>query len=142
VKFPAFCGRFPESHIMVSDVWEALILAILSVNSYSVEKTRAIAKSLRREGLFDPGKIADWNLNEIAARLHRAGYSRGSYLDTLLAARLLSLGDFVKQTGLDTAEVVLTSDRKAEIATFLRPVRGVGPQVIDTFVFLRTADGD
>jgi hypothetical protein len=127
---------------MSSDVWEDLVLAILSVNRYSLEKAYSAVDSLRREGLFDPKKLAKWTLEEIAVRLRRGGYDRGEYLTKLLANRLMSLGVFVDRVGIEESERVLTTSAKTEIAQFLQPVNGVGPQVLLNFSVLRHGSHD
>src|SRR5437588_12378095 len=122
---------------MSSDVWEDLILAILSVNRYSLEKTYSAVDSLRREALFDPKKLAGWTLEDIAIRLRRGGYDRGDYLTKLLANRLMSLGVFVERVGIEKSERILTTYGKTEIGQFLQPVNGVGPPVPINFSVLR-----
>src|SRR5437763_1556705 len=59
-------------------IWTDLVVAMLSVNSYSVEKSYAIANQLAAEGLTDPMKLATFEPDEIARRLDRAGYKRGT----------------------------------------------------------------
>lgn len=122
---------------MPSDVWEDLVLAILSVNNYSLEKAYSAVDSLRGEGVFDPKKLARWTLEEIALRLRRGGYDRGEYLTKLLANRLMSLAVFVDRVGIEEAERILTTYGKTEIGQFLQPVSGIGPQVLVNFSVLR-----
>ncbi len=57
-------------------VWKDLIVSLFSVNSYPLQRTWDIADELNREGLFDPTNLGKWNVEEIAKRLLRAGYSR------------------------------------------------------------------
>ena len=127
---------------MSGDVWEDLILAILSVNNYSLEKSYAAMGSLRREGLFDPKKLAAWSIDDITIRLRRGGYDRGEYLTKLMANRLMSLGVFVERAGIEKSERVLTKSNKTEIGQFLQPVKGVGPQVLTNFSLLRQGSYD
>jgi hypothetical protein len=122
---------------MPSDVWQDLVTSILSVNNYSLERTYSSVDSLKREGLFDPKKLAGWTLQEIAFRLSRGGYERGEYLNVLLASRLASLGKFVESVGIEESERILTQSGKSAIEKFLEPVKGVGPQVLRSFSMLR-----
>jgi hypothetical protein len=122
---------------MSSEVWQDLVLSILSVNSYSLEKTYSCVDSLRREGLFDPKKLAGWTQDEIARRLRRGGYNRGEYLNNLFASRLLSLGRFVEGAGVEESERILTKSDRSAIRSFLKAVNGVGPQVLTNFSVLR-----
>jgi len=120
-----------------SGVWEDLILAILSVNRYSLEKTYSAVGGFRSEGLFDPKKLAEQTLEEITVRLRRGGYDRGEYLTKLLAMRLMSLAAFVDRIGVEESERILTSPDKRKIEEFLQPVKGIGPQVLNNFFALR-----
>jgi hypothetical protein len=122
---------------MASDVWEDLIVSILSVNRYSLEKTYSSVDSLRREGVLDPERLAGWTVQEIATRLRNGGYSRGEFLNKLLAGRLLSLGKFVEHLGFAESEETLMKSDKSELSEFLQPVNGVGPQVLINFSLLR-----
>lgn len=56
--------------------WEDLIVAILSVNNYSLEKTYSAIETLRGEGLFHPENLVRWTSKEIGTRLRRGGYNR------------------------------------------------------------------
>lgn len=122
---------------MSSEVWEDLILAMLSVNRYSLEKAYSAVDSLRREELFDPEKLAKWTLEEVEIRLRRGGYDRGEYLTKLLANRLMSLGVFAERAGIEQSERILTTSGKNEVGKFLQPVNGIGPQVLENFLVLR-----
>jgi len=122
---------------MPADVWEDLVLSILSVNGYSLEKTYSVADQLRKERLFDPEKLGLWTPQEIAIRLRRGGYDRGEFLTTLLAIRLAALGVFVERVGEEEAEQILMNGNTTEIREFLQPVKGVGPHVLGNFAVLR-----
>ena len=122
---------------MSSDLWQDLVVSILSVNNYSLEKTYSSVDSLSKEGVFDPKKLAGWTQDEIAIRLRRGGYDRGEYLNKLLAGRLLSLGRFVHSIGIEESERALASTDKSGVGKFLQPVSGIGPQVLRSFSMLR-----
>jgi len=122
---------------MSNDVWQDLVVSMLSVNNYSLEKTYSSIELLSQEGLFDPKKLVGWKADEIADRLRRGGYNRGEYLNNLLATRLASLATFVEGVGMKESERILTKSDKSVIAKFLQPVNGVGPQVLRSFSMLR-----
>src|SRR5271166_1563251 len=111
-------------------LWEDLILAILSVNRYSLEKTYSAVETLRREGLFYPHNLMQWTSEEIGIRLKRGGYNRGEFMTNLFANRLASLGLFIKSTGVEECERILRKGDATEIGKLLQPVKGVGPQVL------------
>ena|ERR1700730_14344453 len=122
---------------LTDHTWEDLIVAILSVNRYSLEKTYLSIAGLRREGIVEPHKLRSWGTEEIAARLIRAGYDRGRFMTTLFAQRLASLGCFVESHGLESCERVLRSKDSSAITTLLMSVNGIGPSVLQNFFLMR-----
>ena len=123
----------------IDDPWEDLIVSILSVNNYSLEKTYSTVETLRREGLFDPKNLMRWTIKEIEIRLRRGGYDRGDYLSTLFALRIASLGKFVASDGIQECERILRKGDATEIRQYLSPVRGIGPRVLANYFLLRRA---
>jgi hypothetical protein len=118
-------------------LWEDLVLAILSVNQYSLEKTYLAAETLRREGLFHPQNLARWTSKEIGTRLRNGGYDRGGFMTWLFADRLESLGKFVESVGVEECEKVLLRAETNEVKGFLQPVNGIGPKVLANFFVLQ-----
>ena|SRR5215469_7099626 len=119
-----------------NDPWEDLVLAILSVNSYPLEKTSFAVETLRREGLFSPQNLARWTPQEIGTRLRHGGYDRGG-MTWLFADRLESLGKFAVSTGVEECLRILRSNPTNDVKKFLRPVKGIGPKVLANFSLLR-----
>jgi endonuclease III-like uncharacterized protein len=122
-------------------IWEDLILAILSTNNYSLEKTYSAIDTLRREKLFDPQNLVRWTSEEIRVRLRRGGYDRGDFMTRLFADRLASLGQFVKSVGVEECERVLQKGKTSEVSKLLLTVKGIGPKVLESFYLLRTDTG-
>ena len=118
-------------------LWEDLVLAILSVNRYSLAKTYLAVETLRREGLFHPQNLAGWTSKEIGTRLRNGGYDRGGFMTWLFADRLESLGKFVESVGIEECEKVLRRGEANEVKHFLQPVNGIGPKVLENFFVLR-----
>jgi hypothetical protein len=125
----------PEAQCV--DVWEDLVLSMLSVNSWSLERVYPIRDSLRTEGLFDPLNLATSPREDIASRLERAGYNRGTFMTALLSLRLISLGFFVESRGFAGCAEVLASGDTGNVASLLSQVSGIGPKVISNFLLLR-----
>jgi hypothetical protein len=121
--------------------WSDLVVAILAVNSWSVEKVYALLPALEDAGLLNPGNLADWEVGALKAALEKSGYSRGDYITTLMATRLNSLGMFVTEIGRERCEHVLRAASMAGLEASLGAVRGIGPAVIRNYVFLRGTDG-
>ena len=121
----------------IDDPWEDLVISLLSVNQYSLEKTYQHAEGLREQGLFIPKNLVKWDQEGILLRLKAGGCDRGEFMTNLFALRLANLGHFVGGKGLDACtKVLLGKDAKA-IEALLLPVNGVGPKVIHNFCFLR-----
>jgi len=123
-------------------LWEDLVLAILSVNTYPLEKTYLAVETLRREGIFDPQNLMRWKAEEIGIHLRRGGYDRGEYMTNLFAERLAALGAFANSVGIEECEQVLRKGGATEVRQFLKPVKGIGPQVLINFSLLRTTPSE
>jgi hypothetical protein len=121
-------------------LWEDLILAMLSVNRYSLDKTYLAADTMRREGLFCPQNLMRWTPREIGIRLRRGGYNRGEFMTNLFANRLTSLGLFIKSKGVEECERILRKGNATEISQLLQPVKGIGQHVLINFSLLRNAE--
>lgn len=118
-------------------VWEDLVLSILSVNNCPLEKTYLAVETLRREGLFDTQNLMQWNWVEMVRHLKLGGYDRGDFVTGLIADRLMSLGTLIKSVGATECERVLREGSDNEVKEFLKPVSGIGPKVLVSFLFLR-----
>ena len=117
--------------------WEDLVISILSVNQYSLEKTYAVLPLLRQGGLLRPDNLGSWELEEIVARLKTAGCDRGPFMTTLFASRLACLGMSVEARGIAVCRRILLSNDPAAISNFLLPIKGIGPKVLKNFFMLR-----
>lgn len=120
------------------DPWEDLVLAILAVNQYSLEKTYLAVEALRGEGLFRPENLVNWSPEEIETRLRRGQCDRGDFMTRLFARRLASLGEFLKSAGVEECGRVLRKCEATEVRRLLLPVKGIGPKVLANFFLLRT----
>src|SRR5690348_2701962 len=90
------------------EVWEDLVVSILSVNNYSLEHTYRFIEGLREQGVCQPKNLMRWDLEEISRRLRAAGYDRGSFMNNQFALRLSSLGVLIENKGLDRCTAILS----------------------------------
>lgn len=120
-----------------NNVWEDLVISILSVNQYTLSKTYLSIESMREIGLFNPDNLIQWDINEMNQRLRQGGCERGSFMTNLFAERLAALGGLIANQGISKCEQVLLSREKKLITDFLMPVKGIGPKVIENFFFLQ-----
>jgi hypothetical protein len=119
------------------DLWADLVIAMLAVNNYTLEKTYAHVEALQELGLLSPDNLAAWEPAEVAQRLGKAGYDRGQVLNGMLAERLCALGAFVVgRDGRQCASLLRQGQREAA-ARLLSTVKGVGPVVLRSYFDLR-----
>jgi hypothetical protein len=123
--------------VQADNPWEDLVISILSVNQYSLERTYQSVEGLRNKGLFDPRRLIKWDQKEIADRLKSAGCDRGSFMTNLFALRLANLGAMIERKGIDTCAKVISGGDTGAIEELLLPVNGIGPKVIANFYLLR-----
>jgi hypothetical protein len=126
-----------ESTIDNSDPWQDLVVSILSVNQYSLERTYRCVSGLREHGLFDPTKLGQWGPPDIVEKLKLAGCDRGPFMTSLFAQRLGNLGALIKSKGADRCAQVIAGTNVQAIEGLLLPVNGVGPKVLANFRLLR-----
>jgi hypothetical protein len=119
--------------------WEDVVVSILAVNQYSLERTYAAVPGLRQEKVFSPENLSRWPIEEIADRLRRGGCDRGAFMTNLFAKRLSSLGKWVQSKGFVECEKILTCGERPAISALLSPVNGVGPKVLANLFLLRPA---
>ncbi len=117
--------------------WEDLVVSILSVNQYSLEKTYAVLFLLRQSGLLSPENLSRWELEEIVAGLKAAGCDRGPFMTQLFAVRLACLGVAIESRGIAVCRGIILSNDPAAIGNLLLPIKGIGPKVLRNFFMLR-----
>lgn len=118
----------------LSDPCANLVMAMLSVNSFTLEKTFEISENLRANGLFDLNNLLNWDVESIFRKLLASGYKRGG-MNGIFAERLKSLGELAAD--ILSNERVLLDGSKDDITNLLRPVKGVGPVVLRNYMLLR-----
>ena len=124
-----------EQQELVSD----LLTAFLAVNSWSVERVCALRPGLVKEQLSQPSVVRSLSLEEIQARLTRAGYARGDYMTALLSVRLFALAEALNSIGIETVLRWEHSGQREQLESWLRSVKGAGPGVLGNFLALRSA---
>lgn len=127
----------PKTKAAVDDPWEDLVVSVLSVNQYSLERTYESIKGLREQGLFNPTKLKQSDHGEFVARLKAAGCDRGPFMTSLFALRLANLGALIQSKGIDDCAKTISGRDTRAIEELLLPVNGIGPKVIANFYLLR-----
>jgi hypothetical protein len=117
--------------------WDDLVISILAVNRYSLEKTYDRKSGLQEQKITDPRSLVNWTEEEIERRLKASGYDRGLFMTKLFARRLFALAGLIRAVGLTHCNQVLSGRSKGEIEYLLERVNGVGPIVLQNFYILR-----
>jgi hypothetical protein len=128
-----------ESTVTVSSdsPWEDLVISILAVNQYSLEKTYACKAGLQAQELTSPDTLLEMAQAEIELRLRAGGCDRGDFMTALFAKRLAALGAHVWSVGIEQSNRILAGKSRQKIEQFLEPVNGIGPVVLRNFFLLR-----
>ena len=117
-------------------VWHDLVVSMLAVYNYTLEKVDDYSAGLEKQGLFEPDKIKKMSHEEIFEALEKSGYKRGN-LNAIFTERVQGLGEYVDKKGKNHCESILKNKDKEAITSLLKPIRGVGPKVIENYLELR-----
>lgn len=130
-------SQFTPSSSVGDNPWEDLVIAILAVNQYSLEKTYPALSLLRDNGLLSPENLSRWDIDEIIRRLKVAGCDRGPFMTQLFGVRLAHLGAAVESYSIEACSRILLSNDPVAIRDLLWPIKGIGPKVLKNFFMLR-----
>ena len=119
------------------ELFEYLVVALLSVANYPLEATWNIRRDLRKVEVCDPVQLAALTEEEIVGRLTAAGFNRGEFMNDLLASRLRNVASYILAAGLPSVKEILRVGSEGEVRALLLPANGVGPAVIKNFLQLR-----
>ena len=122
-----------KSPVATDTILEDLVIAILAVNNYPLDKAFGLRDKLLAAGWFDPAKVARLSHDEAIARLTAAGYDRGPTMNSIFASRLQELGQYVVREGLDALKAAVAAKDQAVAGSILKHMHGVGPVVIGNF---------
>ena len=117
-------------------IYGDVVMALLAVNGWTLEKVSAIRDGLAREALFDREALKASSIQVLAERLHAAGYTRGDYMCSLLAHRLQSFAEVFDDDVARDMKIKLESKRLEEVDKLLLAMHGVGPTVLWNFKIL------
>jgi hypothetical protein len=107
---------------------EGIVVSVLAVNKFGLEKARGLLPALRMAGLTRPAGVVGEDLCTLTVRLARAGYNRG-LLTEMMAGRLLTLMAAVDQGRFTMLDSLVSSGDRDRALAILCEVHGIGPQV-------------
>lgn len=117
---------------------ECLLIAILAVNKFSLEKAWKLLPRMRELGLTDPARVATMDMPAAIEALTAAGYDRKN-LTWMFAERVKALMAAVHDGRLDDLARAVTARDERAAAELLGEVRGVGPRVVENAWALLTS---
>ncbi len=121
-----------------ADQFTDLVMAILAVNGWNLEKVGALLPAMKKEGLTNPSIIANRSYGENARSLESAGYSRGEYMVSMLTDRIISAAQTWVNSNLEVLLPEAEQQRnRNQITELLSPIKGVGKMVISNYLLLR-----
>jgi len=113
----------------LNQTWiECIMIAMLSVNSYPVEKTRNLLPKFRNVKLTDSKFVASSNIATLTVLLSSSGYDRGM-LTWRFAERILGLMISLDSGALDSLPVLISSGKVDTALELLCSIRGIGRSV-------------
>jgi hypothetical protein len=121
----------------VSEDIVSVVIAMLAVGGYSLQRVWDIQASLEKEGLIDPKAVEKLNEAEVVRRLVNSGYDRGPIVTTSMAQRLMALHRAVRSGVLMQTCRLIQEGRLKDAETMLCGVKGIGPSVFKQFMLLR-----
>lgn len=120
---------------LTAESLEAILVAMLAVNSYGLEKAYALLPQLREAGLTDPENVANSDVGDVMVRMYESGYQRG-LLGEMFAERVKHLMTLASQGELDSLEDFLESNQREQVVELLCQIKGVGPKVAGDVLLL------
>jgi len=115
-----------EKDRLHQSIVDILIVSILAVNSYTLERVLGHISSFKMQGLLDFRSVSEMDVGTIAVKLTKSGYNRG-LLNGMMAERIKDLMTAISEGYLDKLpELVLKKDKAAALL-LLCSLRGMGP---------------
>lgn len=114
-----------------SDEVGQLVVALLCMNNYLVDRAAGLVPAMRERGLLDPVRVAATSQEAAIGELSAAGYARGGYLP-IITFRLFALIEDLGSGKLDALPSIVAAGKKDEFISALAGVHGFGPRTAET----------
>jgi endonuclease III-like uncharacterized protein len=116
-----------------STLLDDLIVSILAVNNYPLEKAYKLVEALRSNQWMNLEQVATWTHEQAVKALAASGYDRGDTMNSIFASRLQDLALYVTKNGLKPLQDALAAGSKDTAEAFLLKLHGIGPAVVRNF---------
>lgn len=125
--------------IQRDDLASDLILALLAVNSWSLEQVGRLYDALHANDLFNVASLCSLGIDRIQERLAAAGYDRGPVLGRMMAVRMHHVACALANGGADRLLEFENAGNRRAARDYLLTLNGVGPTVADSYQLLRSS---
>lgn len=125
-------GMLPAARV------QDLVVALITVNQYPVDRAVALMPAFGEHGLLNPSVVACMGQEQIVEGMKDAGYARGGYLP-IVSHRLIQLMKAVESGALDSLPTFAASNDRAGFVAKLRDLHGFGPNTAGTAWMLWTS---
>lgn len=119
------------------EIFADLLISMLTVNLWSLEKAFPLHDGLLREGLLDIESVSEMSPEEVFPRLERAGYRRGEFMIGLLSERILNTARTLAGNGIQELSMLIENKEIKKLDELLLGIKGIGPSVLNSFKLLR-----
>jgi hypothetical protein len=116
-----------------------LFIALLAVNSWTLERVGRLYSDLQANDLFNASALSRLDVEQIQERLDAAGYKRGPVLEAMMALRMYHVACALAEGGAELLANLESSGNTAAAREYLLSLRGVGPTVVQNYLLLRSS---
>ena len=121
------------------DIASDLFMALLAVNSWTLEQVGRLYQPLKDNELFNVSKLSGLEIEQIQARLEAAGYKRGPVLEAMMALRMHHVACALADGGTQLLADLEVAGNTAAARDYLLTLKGVGPTVVQSYMLLRSS---
>jgi endonuclease III-like uncharacterized protein len=121
------------------DIVSDLFMALLAVNSWTLERVGRLYPTLQENGLFDVRALSGLDPEQIEERLSAAGYRRGPVLGAMMALRVQHVALALANGGAQLLAEYEAARDMAAARKYLLKLKGVGPAVVESYLSLRSS---
>lgn len=121
------------------DIASDLLMALLAVNSWTLEQVGRLYPLLKQHQVFDVTAVSHLDVDQIQERLTSAGYKRGPVLGTMMALRVQHVAIALAEGGAELLSNLETAGDTSGAREFLLTLKGVGPTVVENYLLLRSS---
>lgn len=121
------------------DIASDLLMALLAVNSWTLEQVGRLYPALLANDLFNVSALSGLDIEQIQERLEAAGYKRGPVLEAMMALRMYHVACALAEGGAQLLSDLEVAGNTTAARDYLLTLKGVGPTVVQNYLLLRSS---